>query len=241
MRHRKVIASQLRICLQCQRPGFDPWVGNREGNGNPLQCCWLENPMDRGAWQATVHRVTRIRHNLASKPPPLRRQKQGNEKCSLRPPPLDYEKIIDTGNFVNGCHWKKLWLHRSCVLAGTQVSLGGNSQMFSCEKVHQGQRRSKKLIFEDNFLMNFQLRLSFRGPGLLGDLESSWKGSNGVQLWTQRKHLLRITLTGWTPALPGFLWALWVPVVCCIDLAFSGFIAILNMWGYIFALWCSLW
>ena len=71
--------------------------------------------------------------------------------------------------------------------------------------------------------------LSFRGPGLLGDLESSWKGPNGVQLWTQRKHLLRITLTGWTPALPGFLWALWVPVVCCIDLAFSGFIAILNM------------
>ena len=27
-------------------------------NGNPLQCCCLENPMDRGAWQATVHRVT---------------------------------------------------------------------------------------------------------------------------------------------------------------------------------------
>ena len=26
------------------------------GHGNPLQYC-LENPMDRGAWQATVHRV----------------------------------------------------------------------------------------------------------------------------------------------------------------------------------------
>ena len=26
-----------------------------EGNGNPLQCCSLENPMDRGAWRATVH------------------------------------------------------------------------------------------------------------------------------------------------------------------------------------------
>ena len=24
------------------------------GNGNPLQCSCLENPMDRGAWQATV-------------------------------------------------------------------------------------------------------------------------------------------------------------------------------------------
>ena len=30
----------------------------REGNGNPLQYSCLENPMDRGAWWATVHGVT---------------------------------------------------------------------------------------------------------------------------------------------------------------------------------------
>ena len=35
-----------------------------EGNGNPLQCSCLENPMDRGACQATVHGVTRARRNL---------------------------------------------------------------------------------------------------------------------------------------------------------------------------------
>ena len=29
-----------------------------EGNGNPLQYSCLENPMDRGAWWATVHGVT---------------------------------------------------------------------------------------------------------------------------------------------------------------------------------------
>ena len=29
------------------------------GNGNPLQYSCLENPMDRGAWQATVHGVTK--------------------------------------------------------------------------------------------------------------------------------------------------------------------------------------
>ena len=28
------------------------------GHGNPLQYSCLENPMDRGAWRATVHRVT---------------------------------------------------------------------------------------------------------------------------------------------------------------------------------------
>ena len=27
------------------------------GNGNPLQYSYLENPMDRGTWQATVHEV----------------------------------------------------------------------------------------------------------------------------------------------------------------------------------------
>ena len=30
----------------------------REGKGNPLQYSCLENPMDRGAWQAAVHGVT---------------------------------------------------------------------------------------------------------------------------------------------------------------------------------------
>ena len=28
------------------------------GNGNPLQYSCLENPMDRVAWQVTIHRVT---------------------------------------------------------------------------------------------------------------------------------------------------------------------------------------
>ena len=30
-----------------------------EGDGNPLQCSWLENPMDREAWWATVHGVAK--------------------------------------------------------------------------------------------------------------------------------------------------------------------------------------
>ena len=33
------------------------WFGG--GNGNPLQYSCLENPMDRGAWQATVHGVSK--------------------------------------------------------------------------------------------------------------------------------------------------------------------------------------
>ena len=33
-----------------------------EGNGNPLRYSCLENPMDRGAWQATVLWITRVQH-----------------------------------------------------------------------------------------------------------------------------------------------------------------------------------
>ena len=34
------------------------------GHGNPLQSSCLENPRDRGAWQATVQRVTKSRTQL---------------------------------------------------------------------------------------------------------------------------------------------------------------------------------
>ena len=34
------------------------WEDPGEGNGNPLQYSCLENPMDRGTWQAIVHGVT---------------------------------------------------------------------------------------------------------------------------------------------------------------------------------------
>ena len=37
-----------------------------EGNGNPLQYPCLENPMDRGAWRATVHGVAKSRTRLSN-------------------------------------------------------------------------------------------------------------------------------------------------------------------------------
>ena len=39
--------------VQFPEPGRSPG----EGNGNPLQYSCLENPMNRGAWQAAVHGV----------------------------------------------------------------------------------------------------------------------------------------------------------------------------------------
>ena len=49
--------------------GSIPRVGRSpgEGNGNSLHYSCLGNPTDRGAWQATVHGVTRVGHDLATK------------------------------------------------------------------------------------------------------------------------------------------------------------------------------
>ena len=46
--------------------GSIPGLGRSpgEGHGNPLQYSYLENPMDRGAWWATVHRVSKSRKQL---------------------------------------------------------------------------------------------------------------------------------------------------------------------------------
>ena len=48
-------------------PGSIPGSGRSpgEGNGNPLQYSCLENPMDRGAWQAIVHGVAKSRTGLS--------------------------------------------------------------------------------------------------------------------------------------------------------------------------------
>ena len=47
-------------------PGLIPGLGRSPGgrHGNPFQYSCLENPMDRGAWWATVHRVTKSQTRL---------------------------------------------------------------------------------------------------------------------------------------------------------------------------------
>ena len=54
---------------QCRRHRFYPWVRRLpgEGNGNALRYSCLGNPMGRGTWQAIVHGVTKVRHDLATK------------------------------------------------------------------------------------------------------------------------------------------------------------------------------
>ena len=61
-------ASSNKPACQCRihkRRGLDSWVGRSPGGeqSNPLQYSCLENPMDRGAWRAMVHRLQRVGHD----------------------------------------------------------------------------------------------------------------------------------------------------------------------------------
>ena len=61
-----VVKNPLVNAGDIKRCEFNPWVGKIPWNlvGNPLQYFCLENPMDRGAWPATVHRVAKSQTRL---------------------------------------------------------------------------------------------------------------------------------------------------------------------------------
>jgi len=61
-----------------------------EGNGNPLQYSCLENPMDGGTWQGTVHGVARVGHDLATKPLPPSGSVLASSSFNRAPSPWHY-------------------------------------------------------------------------------------------------------------------------------------------------------
>ena len=73
----KAISVRFPRCLtskefacQAEDTGSIPGLGRSPGEGNINQYSFLENPMDRGAWWATVHGVARVGHGLVTKAPP---------------------------------------------------------------------------------------------------------------------------------------------------------------------------
>ena len=64
--------------------GSIPGLGRSPGGepGNPLEYSCLENPMERGAWQATVHRVTESDMSEATE-----------HTCTMAAQPCEHAKI----------------------------------------------------------------------------------------------------------------------------------------------------
>ena len=59
------LSSKVFIC-QFRRHRFNPWVGTILRRRQPFQYFCLKNPMDRGAWQATVHGVIKSQTRLSN-------------------------------------------------------------------------------------------------------------------------------------------------------------------------------
>ena len=61
-----VVKNPLANAGDIRDVGSIPELGRspRGGHGNPLQYSWLENPLDRGAWWAVVHAVSKSRTHL---------------------------------------------------------------------------------------------------------------------------------------------------------------------------------
>ena len=54
----------ILVCQVSSEPKSE-LLGRTEGNGKPLQYSCLENPMDGGAWLASVHGVAKSRTRLS--------------------------------------------------------------------------------------------------------------------------------------------------------------------------------
>ena len=63
-----LVAQRVKRLPAMQETRFNPGSGRspEEGSGNPLQYSCLENPVDRGAWWAAVHRVAKSQTRVTS-------------------------------------------------------------------------------------------------------------------------------------------------------------------------------
>ena len=90
-----------RWLRQCRNAGLILGSGRSPGgaNGNPLQYSCLRNPMDRGAWQATVHRVIKSQTWLKRLSTHLKRMDNHNTGMPQLP------ESIHSGSSLSGHVW----------------------------------------------------------------------------------------------------------------------------------------
>ena len=80
--------------------GFDPWSGRSPtgGNDNSLQHSCLENPMDRGAWWATIHGVAKSQTQLNVLTRTKGERDSDNNSVKLQYLTFNNEQITQTEN-----------------------------------------------------------------------------------------------------------------------------------------------
>ena len=95
-----------------------PGVGRSpgEGNGNPLQFSCLGNPMDRGAWRATVHSITKSQTQLSTHTFKAQRE---IFLIQVKPRILTYMLTVNLSDMPCMCYLcysDKIWCHLSAII-----------------------------------------------------------------------------------------------------------------------------
>ena len=153
-------------------PGSIPGLGGSpgEGNGYPLQYSCLENPMDRGAWRATIHGVSNSQTRLTLS---LSYCRLGHSFCSS----VAYCNERDKrGNKELTCHVTKFWnwssslpsllppsllLSIPSLFAYSRVLWGTAWTSFSFSKKHQYRKKLLFLKLPVMFLFLWRQRTDF--------------------------------------------------------------------------------
>ena len=107
-------------CRRHKRCGFDPWVRKIPGgrHSNSLQYSCLENPMDKRAWQTTVHKVAKSQIWLKQLSMHAHTYLFFPQMC---PPPLLWQKPLlhgEVANDVTLSHRPKNWLKTTALSNG---------------------------------------------------------------------------------------------------------------------------
>ena len=135
-----------------------------KGNGNPLQYSCLENSTGRGAWQATVHGLTRrVGRDLATQlPHQLSYYTAVTTVCSTRRPSPGGRTIIHSWFWTNVC-WMNKWesLRLSWLLSSLTLPVLLKMQAESFCDSYKKERKPRSKELSSIFLWQ---RVSFISP-----------------------------------------------------------------------------
>ena len=129
-------------CRRHKRHGFDSWVGKIpwRRTWQPTRYSWLDNSMGRGAWLATVHRVSRVRHDWSDLAHTHQYPKQGLRQ-------LDWVLILTT--VLDNAAFKKYLL--AAWIGITQFFWWGS-------KCHGKNVNLLKVTYLNNMVLRFKSR-----------------------------------------------------------------------------------
>ena len=132
-------------------PGWGRSPGG--GQGNPFRYSCLENPMDRGAWRGTVHRVTKSRTQLKWLSRHAQQENNLGEQELRKPLPPGNQSSLTSIQKSSCSLWKSFWkllmVDRSYCFMDGMLSGRSENFLFSRRYRHDlGSKRGRQDLLE---------------------------------------------------------------------------------------------